>query len=871
MRTRTLWNDSWQFFVDTDCGMQLPNGVLPWQPVTLPHDWQIWHVKELYQDGTGWYRKNFSWTPGRRCCLYFEGVYMDAAVFVNGTLAFQWKYGYTSFQTDVTEYLTPGENQVLVRCCLRHPNSRWYSGAGIYRDVWLLEYEDAHLVTDGLYVSPRELSPDKWQITVSAEAENALDTDRVALTLLDHEGNPVASGLAAPNTEMVLAVERPRLWSLEDPCRYRLKAVLTRDGQELDALDTTCGFRSVEVSPKAGLLLNHHHVVLHGVCLHHDLGCLGAAFSLPAARRQLEIMKDMGVNALRTSHNPPAPGVLDLADEMGILVVNEAFDCWMRSKTPYDYARFFPEWYKKDVASWVRRDRNHPSLLFWSIGNEIYDTHVDAGGLETARKLLEEVARHDPRKNGLTTLGSNYMAWENTQKCVPLLDAVGYNYGESLYDTHHAHHPDWVIYGSETASVVQSRGIYHFPLSQSLLVDDDSQCSSLGNSRTSWGAKSHQACIASDELYPYNLGQFLWSGFDYIGEPTPYHTKNSYFGLVDTAGFPKDAFYAYQAGWHRWQDKPVLHLMPYWDFNPGQKIDLCVLSNLPQVELLVNGVSQGRKNLAGGSDNLASWQVPYAPGVIQAIGYDDTGAEVTREIRHSFGDSAALRIQADRSQIVGDGRELVFCTITAEDAQGNPVENARDQVQVEVIGPLTLVGLDNGDSTDMDEYKCNCRRLFSGKLLAVAAGTGEPGLGQIRVSAPGLKSAWVQMAGFPGAAGGNGGCGPWASRAEGGADCRSAAPDQRTAPDSCKGANPPGKRPGGASAMARHRQPGHYRDQCGFGAHGGWPRRYPHRHRRWGGASALPVRPGALRFGGGGPGAGQPVSGPLRLRQRRPV
>ena len=745
MRTQTLWNNGWYFYADTGCGETLPPEPLPWQPVTLPHDWQIWHVQELYQDGTGWYRKNFSWTPGRRCCLYFEGVYMDAAVFVNGKLAAEWKYGYSSFQADLTDLLVPGENQVLVRCLLRHPNSRWYSGAGIYRDVWLLEYPQAHLVTDGLYVSPRELTPDRWQVTVSAEAENVLDEDRVALTLLDMEGNTVASMLALPNLDVQLQVEKPRLWSLEDPCRYTLRASLLRAGQELDRLETVCGFRTVELSADCGLLLNHKRVVLHGVCLHHDLGCLGAAFSRPAARRQLEIMKDMGVNSLRTSHNPPAPGVMDLADEMGILVVDEAFDFWVRSKTPYDYARFFPEWYRKDVASWVRRDRNHPSLLLWSIGNEIYDTHVDAGGMETMKQLLREVALHDPRKNGLTTFGSNYMAWENTQKCAPYLDVVGYNYGESLYDEHHREHPDWVIYGSETASVVQSRGIYHFPLSQPLLVDDDLQCSSLGNSRTSWGAESHQACIASDERYPYNLGQFLWSGIDYIGEPTPYHTKNSYFGLVDTAGFPKDAFYGYQAGWHHWKDRPVLHLLPYWDFNPGQKIDVCVLSNLPQVELLVNGVSQGRKKLAGGSDNLASWQVPYAPGAIQAIGYDDSGAPVARETKHSFGDSAALRIHADRAQIEAGGRDLVFCTVTAEDAQGNPVENARDCIRVSVTGPLKLVGLDNGDSTDMEEYKCDCRRLFSGKLLVVAAGSGEAGLGQIQVCAPGLESARVQV------------------------------------------------------------------------------------------------------------------------------
>lgn len=739
MRTRTLWNDGWAFYADPDCAELLPEGKLSWQNVTLPHDWQIWHVQDLYQDGTLWYRKRFSWKPGRRCCLYFEGVYMDAAIFVNGKQAAQWKYGYTSFQADVTEWLKDGENEVLVRCLLRHPNSRWYSGAGIYRDVWMLEYEDAHLVTDGLYVSPQELRPGRWEVALSAETENTLDSDELVYTLMDSEGKIQARIHAAPRGESKMEVANPQLWSTETPTCYRLRAALLRDGRELDCLETACGFRTVELLPKEGLLLNHKRVVLHGVCLHHDLGCLGAAFSLPAARRQLEIMKEMGVNALRTSHNPPAPGVMELADELGILVVSEAFDCWKRGKTTYDYARFFPEWYKKDVASWVRRDRNHPSLLFWSVGNEIYDTHMGEEGLETMKALLAEVALHDPRKNGLTTLGSNYMAWENTQKCAPYLDAVGYNYGESLYDAHHAAHPDWMIYGSETASVVQSRGIYHFPMSQALLVDDDFQCSSLGNSRTSWGAKSHQACLASEEAYPYHLGQFLWSGIDYIGEPTPYHTKNSYFGVVDTAGLPKDAFYLYQAGWHRWQDRKVLHLLPYWDFNPGQLIDVVIISNLPQVELVVNGVSQGKKQLAGGSDVQASWQVPYAPGVIQALGYDDIGALVAQETETSFGDSAALCIHADRKKIAGDGRELVFCTITARDAQGNQVKNARDQVHVTVTAPLKLVGLDNGDSTDMGEYKCDCRRLFSGMLLAVVSAEGGPGVGEIRVSAPGLE------------------------------------------------------------------------------------------------------------------------------------
>ena len=316
MRTRTLWNDGWAFYADPDCAELLPEGKLSWQNVTLPHDWQIWHVQDLYQDGTLWYRKRFSWKPGRRCCLYFEGVYMDAAIFVNGKQAAQWKYGYTSFQADVTEWLKDGENEVLVRCLLRHPNSRWYSGAGIYRDVWMLEYEDAHLVTDGLYVSPQELRPGRWEVALSAETENTLDSDELVYTLMDSEGKIQARIHAAPRGESKMEVANPQLWSTETPTCYRLRAALLRDGRELDCLETACGFRTVELLPKEGLLLNHKRVVLHGVCLHHDLGCLGAAFSLPAARRQLEIMKEMGVNALRTSHNPPAPGVMELADEL---------------------------------------------------------------------------------------------------------------------------------------------------------------------------------------------------------------------------------------------------------------------------------------------------------------------------------------------------------------------------------------------------------------------------------------------------------------------------------------------------------------------------------------------------------------------------
>ncbi|MCD8354405.1 MAG: DUF4982 domain-containing protein [Clostridiales bacterium] len=772
MNRASLLNDEWSFWLDEQCRTELPAQQVEWQPVTLPHDWQIWHVSNLYQDGTGWYRRTLIYSPreGQRVALYFEGVYMDTTVFVNGAVAGEWKNGYTSFHLDVTELLRPGENELLVRCLLRHPNSRWYSGAGIYRDVWLWEMPTEHLLPHSLYVAPKEQPDGAWTVSVQVElgcsdGQGEYDGAEVLFLLRDPSGaeldrhvlpagrgTPISAEDAADYAQgerNILAVwdtfrlERPTPWDVDAPCCYRMEAALVRRGEMTDHLESVFGCRTVELDSKRGLLLNHRPLTLHGVCLHHDLGCLGSAFSQAAAERQLRIMKEMGANALRTAHNPPAEGVMELADRYGMLVVSEAFDAWNIPKNPYDYARFFPAWEARDVASWVRRDRNHPSLLLWSIGNEIYDTHAGPEGLETMRRLMAQVQAQDPWGNGTVTLGSNYMAWENTQRCGSELPAVGYNYGESLYAAHHAAHPDWVIYGSETGSLVQSRGIYHFPLRQSVLVDDDQQCSSLGNSRTSWGADGVEACLRADLEHPYTLGQFLWSGFDYIGEPTPYHTKNAYFGQVDTAGFPKDSYYHYQAGWNDYHTKPVLHLLPYWDWNEGQCIDLCVYSNAPTVELWVNGVSQGRRTPGQGC--AATWQATYHPGVVEAAAYDEAGREIARTEEHSFADSAALRVEADRTTLTGDGKTLAFLTVTATDREGYPVRNARDRVTVTVRGAAQLVGLDNGDSTDWDEYKTDNRRLFSGKLLAVVAGLPTGGQAVVTAEGEGLRPASVTL------------------------------------------------------------------------------------------------------------------------------
>lgn len=747
---RIRLNRGWEFWLDTSCGQELPEDAV-FTPVPIPHDWLIWR-ENLYEDGTGWYRRrlHIEREPEERVALFFEGVYMDAAVFVNGRPAGEWKYGYTSFHFDVTELLCEGENEILVRCTLRHPNSRWYAGAGLYRELELWRYPRRHLVPWGLYISPKEDGEGRWRVFLQAEVSEKQAGCEVEFRLLD-DGERLLGSLTAQAEDGCArgecVVAGPPLWDIDEPHVCRVEARLLENGRETDRQETGFGFRTVELTPDRGMLLNHRPVKLHGVALHHDLGCLGSAFSRCAARRQLTLLKQMGANAIRTGHTPPAIGVMELADELGLLVVDESFDCWTSCKTKYDYARFFSDWWRRDVAAWVRRDRNHPSLLMWSVGNEIYDTHAGAQGAETMRGLIERVRRDDPRGNGAVTLCSNYMAWENTQKCADIIKLMGYNYGEKLYEAHHAAHPDWVIYGSETGSIVQSRGIYHFPLKQSVLVDDDLQCSSLGNSRTSWGAASIEDCLAADERYPFHLGQFVWSGFDYIGEPTPYHTKNSYLGQIDTAGFPKDSFYHYQAGWTDWRKSPMVHVLPYWDFNEGQLIDICVVSNAPQVELWVNGVSQGRRSLTG--THLAAWQAEYHRGELRAAAYDEEGSAIAWDVQRSFGDGAALALYCEKKEIAADGEDLAFITVTVLDREGNEVKNANDRVTVTVGGSGQLLGLDNGDSTDTESYKTSCRRLFSGKLLAVVAGGGGDGPVTVEVSAPGLAGARLEIGTVP--------------------------------------------------------------------------------------------------------------------------
>lgn len=767
MSRKMKFNNDWFFAkqpLHTDYAV-VANEDVNWAKVTLPHDWLIFDANNLYETGEGWYRKTLHLdeiVPNLLHSLRFEGVYMNSTIYINGQIAGVWKYGYSTFELDITPYLVAGANDILVRVVHESPNSRWYSGAGIYRNVWLKTYPDTHLVPDGIYIAARE-QDGVWHVEVDTEVrfgKREMASPMILRhSIWDNSGTQITQIENAFTFEKedsatfpaLLRVDDPMLWDIDRPTCYTLKTELIADGCVMDEEVQSFGFRSMEFDSQEGFFLNGRKVKLHGVCQHHDLGCLGAAVNTAALRRQFVLLQEMGVNAIRTAHNMPAVELMELADEMGILIISEAFDMWERKKTPYDYARFFPEWWKKDVASWVRRDRNRPSVLMWSIGNEIYDTHADERGQELTRQLRDEVLKHDPKGNAVVTIGSNYMPWENAQKCADLVKFAGYNYAEKYYEQHHEEHPDWIIYGSETSSTVQSRGIYHFPLSQSVLSDDDEQCSSLGNSSTSWGAKSTEACIIADRDADYSPGQFIWTGFDYIGEPTPYFTKNSYFGQLDTAGFKKDSYYIYQAEWTDYRVLPMVHIFPYWDFSEGQLIDVRVCSNAPIIELFFNGDSQGTFEIdhAHGRKLLGEWRIPYTKGSLRAVAYDEQNKPIAEDVKSSFGDAYAVTMSSDKKTIMADGADLVFIEISALDQDGNPVENANNRVHLTVEGPGRLVGLDNGDSTDYDSYKGTNRRLFSGKLLAVIAASSETGTIVVRATSQGLTPCELTLESMP--------------------------------------------------------------------------------------------------------------------------
>ncbi len=750
-----LFNDGWQFCL-CDIGTEL--SALPgrhWYDVELPHDWLINDTSKLYETGEGWYRRSLPCSAEQlsgRVLLNFDGVYMNSTLFVNGKEVGSWTYGYSAFEHDITDFLHEGENELLLRVSHQSPNTRWYSGAGIFRDVMLKLRPAAYIGTNGVYIHSAPQPEGGWTTEVETDVVGDASDIRMLLEVFDPAGASMGGyGLEAHfdggHEKFTASFNStdPELWSVDDPMLYTLKISLYSGSELLDCVNETFGYRTAEFDPDRGFLLNGEPVKLHGVCMHHDLGALGSALNEAALARQLRIMKEMGVNAIRTSHNMPARQLVQLCDEMGLLVDSEAFDMWEKPKTEFDNHRFFTEHAERDVRSWIERDRNHPCIIMWSIGNEINDT-IDPHGLDITKRLYEYVLKYDPKGNAAPTIGSNYMGDENAQKCSDVVKLAGYNYSEYLYDEHHAKYPGWVIYGSETASAVRSRGIYRFPAELPLLTGEDCQCSSLDNSVVGWGSSAMKSWRL-DRDCPFCCGQFIWTGFDYIGEPTPYNTKNSYFGIVDTAGFPKDIYYFYQSVWVSPEQKKVLHIVPsYWDFIPGQEIDVLIYSNARDVELFLNGKSIGSHvmELETSQDMRAHFKVPFEPGVLRVVGHFADGSECS-EVLHTPSDPAAVVMTSDKETLLADGRDIAFVEISTVDVNGIPVGNARNLIRVEVSGAGRLVGLDNGDSTDYDSYKGDNRRLFSGKLLAMIESTLEPGEITVRAYSEGLENAELRL------------------------------------------------------------------------------------------------------------------------------
>lgn len=798
------FNFDWRFTLGDDPAYASPGyDDSSWRGLRLPHDWAI--EGEFSKDnpstpgggalpgGIGWYRKHFAApTDGRRVTLEFDGVFMNSTVWVNGQQAGHRPYGYSSFSYDITPYLAAsGDNVVAVRCDNSlQPNSRWYAGCGIYRNVRLVVTSPLHVAYSGTCVTTPEVADDRASVRVATTVEGPAPAQfELRQRIFDPRGREIASrtdAYALPENgqaEFVqtLEVPSPLRWSPETPHRYWLRTEIVADGKTVDDYATTFGIRTFAFTPDRGMILNGKPTKLLGVCMHHDLGALGTAVHRRALERQLEILRGMGCNAIRTSHNPPAPELLDLCDSMGFLVMDEAMDMWRRRKTAYDYARYFDEWHERDIEDFIRRDRNHPSIVMWSVGNEILeqwdnaelDAELTAEEANVAINFLKErtqgpsgernpsvlLTRHlvglikalDPTRP--VTTGCNEPRPTNNLLRSGAIDIVGFNYANNCYDSVPAWYPGKPFIGSETASSIQSRGFYlnpsdreqvHPEPGRSVSTAAHHQCSAYDHSRVPWGVTHERAWIDVRDR-DYAAGTFVWTGFDYLGEPTPYTwpSRSSYFGIVDLCGFPKDVYYMYRS---EWSDQPTLHLFPHWNWNEGDKIDLWVYYNdADEIELTVNGRSLGRQAKTAHRLHCVWKQVPFEPGEITAIAYRD-GRETARVSRRTAGPVAAVCLTADRARIAADGYDLSFVTVDAVDAAGNFMPTAMDDLRFSVEGAGELVGVDNGNAAGHQCLKGDRMRLFHGKALAVVRSfRGRKGAIVLRVAGDGIPESSIRL------------------------------------------------------------------------------------------------------------------------------
>ena len=774
-RERKCFDKDWRFVLaDTATMAAVDYNDAHWRRLDVPHDWAIEGDFSASNPsgagggalpgGVGWYRKHFEVkseeVKSEKVFLEFDGVYMNSTVYVNGQKVGTRPYGYSSFEYDITPYVREGRNVVAVRVDNSdQPNSRWYSGCGIYRHVWLTRTNAIHVKHWGVYVHDGK---------VEVDYENPTGRKvTVRNTWLDSDGRPAS-------------IKRPRKWSCEDPYTYKVRTQLICDGKVVDEVETTTGFRDFKFDAQTGFWLNGKNMKLNGVCEHHDFGCLGAALSEDALHRKLVKLKAMGVNAIRSSHNPPAPELLAMCDTMGLIVMDESFDMWRRRKTQNDYARFFDEWHERDLTDLVLRDRNHPCILMWSIGNEVLEqwssAEADTLTLEQANLILN--AGHDAStlaKDGelsvqslLTqhladivrrydttrpiTAGCNEPSPGNHLFKSGAIDIIGFNYHHQWVKDVPNNFPGMPFIFSESVSALQTRGYYMMP-SDSVYTapkewwlpytDPSFMCSAYDNMHASWSS-THEETWDVVKHTPYVGGQFIWTGFDYIGEPTPYGfpARSSYFGIIDLAGFPKDSYYMYQS---EWTSAPMLHLFPHWNWLPGQAIDMWAYYNqADEVELFVNGKSQGVRSKDDHTYHVM-WRVKYEPGEVKAVSRKD-GKVVCEQTIRTAGQPAAVRLSVDYQ-----GKDLCFVCADIVDAQGNICPWAEDRVYFTASDGATVVATDNGCQTSMERLRVGDgtsgmrftapqRKAFFGKCLAVVRGKGV-----LKAQAIGLKDGTLKI------------------------------------------------------------------------------------------------------------------------------
>jgi len=796
---RLSFNDGWRFYKGEAAGAEDPDfDDSTWRPVRLPHDWAIEgpfdpklnpHTGALPISGTGWYRKPFALpasAKGKYVSIEFDGAMANSKVWLNGHDLGGRPYGYIGFSLDLTPYLKfdGATNVIAVRLMPEDNSSRWYPGAGIYRNVWLDVTGPVYVAHWGTYVTTPKVSDDEASVAVKTTVRNRSGQEvkaAVQTLVLDPTGilvsrNKVEVTIPAegPRTTpmtvpSVVRVIHPKRWDVDRPNLYTLVTEVLENDMAVDRYTTPFGIRTIGFDKEKGFSLNGRHLKLQGVCDHHDLGALGAAVNRRAIERQLQILKAAGVNALRTSHNPPAPEVLEYCDRLGLLVMDEAFDMWRIPKVPNGYSKYFADWSEDDARDMARRDRNHPSIILWSIGNEIPEQdHPEAQGWREARRLTGFFHEEDPTRP--TT--SAFNSWNNAikNKMAAEVDIPGFNYSPMHYEQILKEYSSWIIFGSETASCVSSRGVYQVPIER-YVKDPSLQISSYDIISPSWAYCPDVEFTYQDKL-PQVLGEFVWTGFDYIGEPTPYFgsrgntadwpARSSYFGMVDLAGFPKDRYYLYQS---QWTQKPMVHLLPHWNWagREGQNIPVMAYSNAEEVELFLNGESLGRKkrfsdlwempvgqNVSADGKFLTRyrriWQVPYQPGVLKAVAYQD-GKQVAVEQVATAGPPAKLRLTPDRTAIHADGDDLSFITVRVEDKDGNLCPLADNLVHFEVGGAGTIRAVDNGNAASEEPFQAGHRKAFNGlALLIVQSKAGLAGRIRVTARAEGLAAGVAEVA-----------------------------------------------------------------------------------------------------------------------------